>query len=407
MNGHSDETHLSQQLVEATRALGAEFPCQRPLRRLRVDTATGEAREVLIRCGTRVASSCPSCAALYQGDASAILREGLMDATDEQTLVLLTLTAPGFGETHWVAPEAPQRGSRAHSTWLRRHGRRKCRCGQRHSPGDARWKGVPLDDREYDYAGQAMWNAMIGRLWARTADELRRSLDLDERLQYAAVAEFQRRGAVHLHVLLRLPNSAPIGPYSDADENLRSGVIESIVSHVGTFDGDRGTGIRYVWGNQVDARLVGDATGRSQARSAGYLAKLVTYSVKDIGRDALNRQRFGADGFHIRRLEAAARSLTCAEHAQEASEEPCHTCLRRRASSWGFRGHTLRRSRGWSARSLTMCRRERRAFLCGNAQDSGDVEWLRPTGGGPEIEHRYEWNDLCRSAARLLDGGPP
>lgn len=266
--------------------------------------------------------------------------------------------------------------------------------------------GVPLDDRTYDYEGQVRWNSMVGRLWARTADELTRSLDLGARLQYAAVAEFQRRGAVHLHVLIRLPASAPIGEYRDDQGNQRSAVLETLVARVGTYDGARGLGTRYAWGREVDARLVGDETGRSQARYAGYLAKLVTYSVKDIGRDVFNRQSFGPDGHHVRRLEAAVHQLTCPQHSGVVSVEPCPSCLRRRASSWGFRGHTLRRSRGWSARSLTRCREERRAFRGGDNR-GGEYAWLEPSGGVSGRERRFEWDDLCRSAARVLGGGPP
>jgi hypothetical protein len=403
MDSDEGDAPLRQQVIEATRALGVALPCQRPIRRARVDAQTGEMTDVSIRCGTRIASQCPSCAALYRGDASAILREGLMDAAEGDVLILLTLTAPGFGATHWVAPEAPSRQSRAHDSWHRRFARRTCRCGRRHQPGDQRWQGVPLDDRTYDYSGQVRWNAMVGRLWSRTADELRRAMALEERLQYAAVAEFQRRGAVHLHVLLRLPATAPVGPYRDDAGTMRSGVVESIVAHVGTFEGARGNGTRYAWGEQVDARLVDDSSGRRQARSAGYLAKLVTYSVKDIGRDALSRKSFGADGFHVRRLEAAARALNCVEHEHEQPSEPCAACLRRRASAWGFRGHTLRRSRGWSERSLTRCRQERRSYTGGV---EAPVEWLKPTGSSG-VQRRYEWFDLLHSAAQVLAPDPP
>ena len=51
---------------------------------------------------------------------------------------------------------------------------------------------------------------------------------------------------------------------------------------------------------------------------------------EDIGRDVFNRQSFGPDGHHVRRLEAAVHQLTCPSALRVVSVEPCPNCLRRR-----------------------------------------------------------------------------
>lgn len=403
-----DDNNAGHLVAQAIQGLAVRLPCQRPVRRLRVDTGTGEATEVQIRCGTRVASKCPSCADLYRGDASAILREGMAQADREALVVLLTLTAPSFGRTHWVAERAPERGTRAHTKWVRRAGQRRCSCGQRHRPGDDRWRGVPLDPQGYDYRGQVRWNSMVGRLWARTADEIARALAMGGRLQYAAVAEWQRRGAVHLHALLRVPVTAALDLYRDGDGNVRSRTIEGLVASVGTFDGPNRTGSRYAWGTQVDARVVQDPSGRTQARTAGYLAKLITYAAKDLGEDVLGR-RLEPQRWHLRLLAASVRRLPCSAHDGEPASVPdgaCADCRRLNGSVWGYRGHVLRRSREWSSKTLTSCRQQRAEVMRTPATGTGaKVVWLAPAGH--VVGSRHEFDRLKSRARDVLACGPP
>lgn len=166
---------------KALQAAGVSLPCERPI--LVVDRDSGET--VKVRCGTRRAAECVSCAALYSGDASAILRAGALDAEPGTVIVMLTLTAPSFGAVHRVPREAsPRLSADARAAWQARAGRTKCRCGQVHAVGD-RLAGVALDVDSYDYEGQAAWNAGFGRLWNRTATRLARDLGLSARLAYA------------------------------------------------------------------------------------------------------------------------------------------------------------------------------------------------------------------------------
>lgn len=166
-NLYAEQRNRVERLLQAA---GVSLPCERPI--LVIDRESGET--VKVRCGTRRAAECVSCAALYSGDASAILRAGALDAEPGTVIVMLTLTAPSFGAVHRVPKEAsPRLRADAQAAWQARAGRTKCRCGQAHAVGD-RLAGVALDVDSYDYEGQAAWNAGFGRLWNRTATRLTR-----------------------------------------------------------------------------------------------------------------------------------------------------------------------------------------------------------------------------------------
>ena len=170
---------------------------------------------VLAPCGNRRATVCPSCSDRYAADAFHLLRAGLAgddtknvpDTVTDHPRAFLTLTAPSFGPVH-TRTLTP----RGHVI--------PCRCGERHHPDDPRI-GTALDPDSYDYAGAVLWQAHAGMLWARFTIALRRALAAalgvngaefreHARLSYAKVAEYQRRGLVHFHAVIRL--DGPDGP---------------------------------------------------------------------------------------------------------------------------------------------------------------------------------------------------
>ncbi len=82
--------------------------------------------------------------------------------------------------------------------------------------------GEPLCIRCYQAGAQVLWNALAGRLWSRTTIYLSRALaqlaGLPEaelralvRISFAKVAEYQRRGAVHFHAIIRLDAATTCG----------------------------------------------------------------------------------------------------------------------------------------------------------------------------------------------------
>jgi hypothetical protein len=210
--------------------------CHHPIRLAgrveHADRQTGEIRTVydserepdgvlLKACGTRRESRCPSCAATYRADAYQLLAAGLKggkgvpESVAEHPRLFVTFTAPSFGRVHTreakgrlVLPCHPYRqGARCP------HGRR-AGCWHRHDADDPRL-GEPLCPSCYDAEAQVLWNALAPELWRRTAIALQRALGrligLQEgelrrlvRISYAKVAEFQRRGAIHFHAVIRL-----------------------------------------------------------------------------------------------------------------------------------------------------------------------------------------------------------
>lgn len=409
--------------IKALETWAEALPCQRPVRMMKhaVDGGTGEiaaeGKEVLLRCGTRQINRCPPCAALYRGDARAVIYEGLRTAIEAaEQVIFLTLTAPSFGETHRVPPTpSPRMNRRQRAAWEKRY-HRPCPCGQTHAPGDRRWTGLPLRPSLYDYAGQVRWNSQAGRLWSRTADELSRVLGV-ERLVYAGTAEWQSRGAIHLHLILRVPAGADLDVESD-----RSRLIERTVRGVATFTGPNRSGDRITWGPQTVAEVIG--TERKAFRTAGYLAKLVGYAVKDLSNGDDRSTRAAVMQRHHQRLTQAAEQMTCGQTGSErealcryrstgqtapgsipvenARRQPCRSL---RHKQWGWRGHVLRRSRSWAALTMTECRRRRSEFgkLQREAEGFGPHEdealliWLRPQDGSPMQVEEPAW-------PRLRDG---
>jgi hypothetical protein len=213
--------------------------CHHPIRLAgrveHADRTTGEVRQVydserepdgvlLKACGTRRESRCPSCAAVYRADAYQLLAAGLRggkgvpERVASHPRLFVTFTAPSFGRVHTrkaqgrlVLPCRPYRqGARCP------HGLRDG-CWHRHDADDPRL-GEPLCAACYDAEAQVLWNALAPELWRRTTITIHRALGrlvgLQEgelrqlvRISYAKVAEFQRRGAIHFHAVIR-PDAA-------------------------------------------------------------------------------------------------------------------------------------------------------------------------------------------------------
>lgn len=288
--------------------------CARPIK-----TASG----VWVRCGSRVKSRCPSCAELYRGDWAAIARSGVFDGPVENfQFYLLTLTAPSFGQVHRV----PRPGKRVAGS---------CGCGVQHSAEDAGLRGVPLHPSSYDYLGQVAWNRDAGLLWDRTRRRLRDRWDSAE---YFIVREWQDRGVLHVHVLVRIARVEAPTAYVLRDA-ARTAVAASKVD-----------GGMVEWGAQArcDAfRADGDG-----AKTIWYLSKALNYVMKDVV------QQDGSAAHplvwtHLSALQRAARSIRCSPDCVPAS------CGSRVHDRYGARSQVVSASRrtkhrtGWSFTGLT------------------------------------------------------
>ena len=249
-----------------------EHPCSHPLAMLNVET--GEL--VNVRCGTRSEKKCPGCAWVYKKDTAKILRSGLLD-DGACRYFFLTLTAPSFGATHNV----PKRGER-----------KRCRCGAWHDADkDMDLRGVPLDCDEYDYSGQAYFNYRIGGLWNTTLTLLRKWFP---DLCFAKVYEWQQRGALHVHIILRIPAADFLGK-GDAESLLKKRASSATC------------GGWMHWGSQNDCREI--RGGVSSDKVIGYLKKAVSYVTKDVCEERPEGE--SRNKKHLMMLDEAARMMRC------------------------------------------------------------------------------------------------
>lgn len=282
-----------------------------------VKTATG----VWVRCGSRIKSKCGSCAELYRGDWAAIARSGVFDGPVEDfRFYLLTLTAPSFGSVHRVPREG---GTDA-----------RCRCGVTHTAKDARLRGVPLDAAGYDYAGQVAWNRDAGVLWDRTR---RRMRDRWDSLEYFIVREWQDRGVLHVHAIVRIARlEAPT-----ADQLRDAARTATAVSRV--------DGSIVEWGAQ--ARCDAFRANGDGAKTIWYLSKALNYVLKDVASDS---GEVPIDVWlHQVALGDAARRMRC---GTECEPQNCSSLVHQRYGSRSQVVSASRRTRnrtGWSFSGLT------------------------------------------------------
>jgi hypothetical protein len=379
--------------------------CHHPIRLAgrveQADRTTGEVRQVydsgrepdgvlLKACGTRRESRCPSCAATYRADAYQLLAAGLKggkgvpESVSEHPRLFVTFTAPSFGRVHTrkaqgrlVLPCHPYRqGARCP------HGLRDG-CWHRHDEDDPRL-GEPLCPSCYDAQAQVLWNALAPELWRRTTIAVYRTLGrlvgLQEgelrrlvRISYAKVAEFQRRGAIHFHAVVRLDAATacrcagclappPAGFTAALLEDALRQAVQAVRVPCPPLEDRPDCYAR--WGEQLDVRNItrrDDEAGELSAEQvAGYIAKYATKATESFGA-GLDR-RLGADDLeHLDRLPAHVAELVRAAWELGGRPELGSLRLRAWAHMLGFRGHWSTKSRRYST-TMTVLRRARVAF---------------------------------------------
>jgi len=321
---------------------------------------------VLKACGNRRETRCPSCAAVYREDARHLVKSGLeggkgVPATlQEHPAVLLTLTAPSFGAVHVARgaatpcrPDNPRRRCA--------HGRpMACFSRHDHSEGEP---GTPICPACYRYDEAVLHNAAVPELWRRTSiyiprrlaailgvtqAECRRRL----RVSYLRVAEFQRRGAVHLHVIVRLDATDGSVPVEGAEALAQACMAAARSAAVPI-------GARMLrWGEQVDVSILDRGDARA-GRLAAYVSKYAVKSADASG--ALDYRIRSEEDLAARRLQPHERRLVARAWVLGAdpSFEALH--LRRHAHVLGYGGHFLGKSRSYST-TFTALRRAREAW---------------------------------------------
>ncbi|MEN1887966.1 replication initiator protein RepSA [Streptomyces mirabilis] len=314
-----------------------------------------------VACGNRRASRCPACAWTYAGDTYHLIRAGLTGDPDKGTphtvrdhpRVFATLTAPSFGPVH------------------NRPGNRPCRCGQHHRE-DAPELGTPLDPTTYDYAGAVLWNNHASDLWRYFTIYLRREIakragltqkDAREqsRVSFGKVAEYQKRGAVHFHAVIRFdgpegpdtppPHWATLDLLTDAIRAAAARVVVDVPPARYRPDPDQPVLTEPArtlrWGTQLDVQRIkafGNGEELTEQAVASYVAKYATKAAETTG--AVDRRVGNKEALvlldvpdHPRRLMEACLDL----HALYPDRK-----LRDWAHMLGFRGHFSTKSRRYS-----------------------------------------------------------
>ncbi|MFF7771240.1 replication initiator protein RepSA [Streptomyces massasporeus] len=304
-----------------------------------------------VACGNRRASRCPACAWTYAGDTYHLIRAGLVGDPDKGTphtirdhpRVFATLTAPSFGPVH------------------NRPGNRPCRCGQHHGE-DAPELGTPLNPATYDYAGAVLWNNHASELWryftiylrreiAKRAGLTQKAAKEQSRVSFGKVAEYQKRGAVHFHAVIRFdgPEGPNDPPPAWATLDLLTDSIRAAAARVAVdvpAAGDQPARTLH-WGTQLDVQPIGafdHGAEITEQAVASYVAKYATKAAETTGtvdRRIGNKEALVLLGVpdHPRRLIEACLDL----HALYPDRK-----LRDWAHMLGFRGHFSTKSRRYS-----------------------------------------------------------
>jgi hypothetical protein len=371
-----------------------------------VDPATGEVtgmigtddlpdQAIYKPCGNRRAAVCPGCAETYRRDAFHLLRAGLAggkgipDTVAAHPVVFATFTAPSFGPVHSRPVRLHACAGKEHCRCKpepchpRRdagtcpHGRPRA-CYRRHSPGDP-CLGEPLCPDCYDYPAHVVWNAAATELWRRTKQDIERHLEQlacqrgyapvgeqelsPVRVRHGKAAEYQARGAVHFHALLRLDGTSADDPdaivppppgitVADLEDAIRSTAASIGFTTRPHPDSPDGQGWLIAWGEQLDVRPVGDSAAVTGLAVASYLAKYATKGTEATGHASARltpdtlRLYANPAGTHAERLVDACWHVG---HAQGRMRgKASYSSLRRWAHMLGFGGHFLTKARRYS-----------------------------------------------------------
>ncbi|MEV6314268.1 replication initiator [Streptomyces sp. NPDC051776] len=354
------------------------------------DEPTGR---LLVACGNRRTSRCPTCAETYRRDTFHLIATGLSGgkgtpksiATHPRAFV--TLTAPSFGPVH-------------HKISTRSGVLKPCRCGHTHAAGDP-LIGSPLNLDTYDYESAVLWNAHAAKIWARFTTRLRREVakaaGLSQRefrdharLSYAKVAEYQARGAVHFHAVVRIdgPEGSSDSPPAWATSKLLTKATKAAIKSTAVpglgIDGNRHL---YAFGKVFNVQPIrthdfdGDTPFTDQTVAA-YIAKYATKGA-EAATDAIDHPLYCptcqgtgySDRYRCTRCDGTGEGqpiahLVVADHARNlfracfnlgGRPEYGHLLLRKWAHMVGFPGHFSTKSRRYST-TLGALRDVRRAW---------------------------------------------
>jgi hypothetical protein len=235
----------------------------------------------------------------------------------------------------------------------------------RHGPDDSAL-GEPLCPDCYDYVGHLLWQWHVPELWRRFRIKLDRTLarslgvprdrfkDL-ARVSYTKVVEFQARGLIHVHAVMRL--DGPEGPGSPLGLDVDALVLGEAIGQAAAAvrlevrpEGHQPVALR--WGDQIDTRPITLGAGRDDQVGdvrpemvAAYLAKYLTKSTEDFGLDEHGKVHSSTDARYLGASRHAVRIIETAEQLATGAGED-YERLADRYGTLGYRGHVLTKTGG-------------------------------------------------------------
>jgi hypothetical protein len=346
--------------------------CLDPLfiRRTTTNLITGEIKTIEFdkRCGTRRRDKCEPCSFIWRDDAY----YALINPSKEHkgSLTFITLTAPGskhFGKSH----TASFKGLKSE----------RCACRSFHSPSDS-VVGLPTNSDKFDYKKVTKFNYRASRLTSVTLQKIYRLIltDLnsgreaserktikDVRLPTARVMEWQERGVLHVHIIVR----GHIPTYI-VEKAVKGSPPTSTRRRVlpAEHDGEK-------WGEQFDVRHINSGDEKQIAKLSGYITKVVGYALKDVTSHGAETDK-RKEAFHARLRKTTNNVVDCEKSYSECDASPerinspirqgnmsgnFHFCVKHRRAhhQLGFTGNVLTLNKAWGS-SLKKAREARIAF---------------------------------------------
>ncbi|GGL39672.1 replication initiator [Planomonospora parontospora] len=395
-----NDPHYARWASQVRRTGGCRQPIHLRGRVDHIDQATGELIHrystrtepggvLRVPCKTRRASRCPACAETYRADTYQLIRAGLIggkgvpETVTAHPCLFVTLTAPSFGSVH----TRREKNGKVLPCHARRdaptcpHGR-VMSCTARHGSEET-CLGEPLCPDCYDYAGSVLFNALSPELWRRFTLALRRRLaraagltqrELREQavVSFAKVAEYQRRGVVHFHAVIRL--DGPDGPTSPPPAWATADALADAVRHAASAVAVTAPAVTdeparvLRWGAQLDVRSITMGGELTEQAVAAYIAKYATKAAECVG--TLDRRINPLDDLAALPIREHARRLIAECFRLGVFAELADLRLPQWAHMLGFRGHFSTKSRRYST-TLGDIREERTEHMRTEAVSTG------------------------------------
>ena len=366
------------------------------------DTADEHGGVLHVACGNRRETVCPACSAVYKRDARQLVRAGLAggkgipETITAHPCVFATLTAPSFGPVHarrmrgkTVLPCRPRRDANARRC---PHGR-DISCPTRHVEADPRL-GQPMCGDCCDYTSAVLFNAYAGDLWrrfitylprhlARLAGITQKELFAQVRIRFVKVAEYQARGVVHFHAVIRLdaPGEDYQPPPGRYTADLLCDAIDQAAAVTLSVEHDDQV-VMLGFGAQTDRRpvrrdtIVSTGTPLDAEAVANYIAKYATKTLHAPGVPD-TRIRHAAE-IGVLRCSAHYRAMITTAWDLGARQVTGDPRFRQWAHMLGYGGHFLTKSRRYSV-TFGQLRAARTNYRRAQRHPDGERDpWGRP-----------------------------